>query len=191
MSNAEFGSTPRGVAGYALASAGSSSRLSSGASVPDVFRCLRKRRIGLCLRPASPWFGVPPSGGPGREGIHAPCLDIRPPRKRGTPSVPRRSRSLPMRLTFSKLRCGGAEEQCARLRFWRRHGSARPQARRSFALAAPVRGLNQRKPVNRMKSVSFVWRVAPCSIASAAICASVTRFPAVPSFSSELSTGSM
>ena len=49
-------------------------------------------------------------------------------------------------------------------------------------------GLSQRKPGNRVKSASEVCTTASCSIATAAICASVTRLAAVPSASSRLRT---
>ncbi len=41
-------------------------------------------------------------------------------------------------------------------------------------------GLWNFNPGNRAKSASEVWRIRPRSMASAAKCASVVRFPAVP-----------
>ena len=59
---------------------------------------------------------------------------------------------------------------------------------RMWALPVPVMGLSQRRPWKRTKSVSAVCRTAPWSIARAAICASLTRFPAVPRLTSKLRT---
>ena len=92
---------------------------------------------------------------------------------------------------FSEFLCSAVEFNWQDVRFsGRRHCRHHPGASHQFSpdrVASYERsGLIQRRPGNRMKSVSAETISTPCSIARAASCASGTRFPEISTWSHSL-----